>query len=280
MVLLVEVRDIVGQRLDRAVRAQEKRTPPSDGAVHYARKQLKRARAGLRLLRDAVPKASYSRENGELRDAARPLSLIRAARVMLDTLERAPVNAPPRGGGLRRLRRALREEHASVRRKILQHAVHRKRIVRTLTRIGHRLARWRPRVDNRSALRASVKRLYRRGRKALARAETDPTVEKLPELRKQVKYLGLAMQTLAVIEAFDTGKLSKRAQCIADRLGDDHDLAMLHEKISALTPAPGKVPKALLTHMDRRRRKLEKKAVKRSQRLYEWRPKDFVADTL
>src|SRR4030095_8200693 len=99
MVLLVEVRDIVRQRLDKAVCALEKRNAPSDGAVHYARKQLKRARAGLRLLRDALPKASYSRENGELRDAARPLSPIRDARVMLDTLERAPVNAPQRGGG-------------------------------------------------------------------------------------------------------------------------------------------------------------------------------------
>jgi CHAD domain-containing protein len=280
MDLVVEIRDSVRQRLDKAVRALEKRNAPSDGAVHYARKQLKRARAGLRLLRDAVPKASYSRENGALRDAARPLSLIRDARIMLDTLERARRNTPSRGGGLRRLRRALREERASVRREILQHAVHRKRIVRTLTRAGHRLARWRPRVDNRSALRASVKRLYRRGRKALARAETDPTVENLHEFRKQVKYLGLAMQTLAAIEASTRGKLAKRAEFIADRLGDDHDLAMLREKITALSPAMGKVPKALLTHMDRRRRKLEKKAVKRGQRLYECKPKDFVADSL
>src|SRR5262245_40743957 len=129
----VEARNIVRRRIGKAACAIDRRSPPSDGAVHYARKQLKRARAGLRLLRDAVARTSYSRENADLRDAARPLSVVRDARVVLDTLEglRARRNAAKRKAGLPGLRRALRAERLSTRREILQHGEQRKRIVRT-----------------------------------------------------------------------------------------------------------------------------------------------------
>ena len=45
-----------------------------DDSIHEARKELKKARATLRLLRDALGKKAYKRENTALRDAARPLS--------------------------------------------------------------------------------------------------------------------------------------------------------------------------------------------------------------
>jgi CHAD domain-containing protein len=46
-------------------------TKLSGEAVHSARKELKKARATLRLLRDALSDAVYKRENAALRDAAR-----------------------------------------------------------------------------------------------------------------------------------------------------------------------------------------------------------------
>ena len=46
----------------------------SDHAVHQVRKDLKPARAALRLLREAVGEAAYTHENLELRNAARPLA--------------------------------------------------------------------------------------------------------------------------------------------------------------------------------------------------------------
>ncbi len=60
----------------------------SDERIHQARKQLKRARANLRLLRDAIGKRAYARENAALRDAARPLSGVRDAMVLIQTLDR------------------------------------------------------------------------------------------------------------------------------------------------------------------------------------------------
>src|SRR6185437_4230638 len=57
-----------------------------DESVHEARKDLKRARATLRLLREALGNSTYKRENAAIRDAARPLSEVRDGRVLLDAL--------------------------------------------------------------------------------------------------------------------------------------------------------------------------------------------------
>jgi CHAD domain-containing protein len=270
-----EIRDIVRRRIGKAARALRGRSPPSDAAVHHARKQLKRARAGLRLLRDAVPRASYARENAELRDAARPLSLVRDARVMLDTLEAPRSPGIHHGAGLG-LRRALRGERLCLRREILQRPENRKRIVSSLTLAEHRVGRWRPGGDDGRIFRAGMKRIYRRGRKALARVEADRSVENLHEFRKQVKYLGLAMEALESIKIHHLKKLAKRAESIADGLGDGHDLAVLREKIISLSPAVRDVPKRLLSRIGQRLRKLEKKAVQRGGRLYEARPGKFI----
>ena len=61
--------------------------PPADARIHDARKRIKRARAALRLLRDALGESVYQRENAALRDAARPLSEVRDAKILIDALD-------------------------------------------------------------------------------------------------------------------------------------------------------------------------------------------------
>jgi len=56
-----------------------------DEAVHDARKALKRARSGLRLLRP-LDEAAYRRENTRLRNAGRRLSGVRDDKVLLARL--------------------------------------------------------------------------------------------------------------------------------------------------------------------------------------------------
>ena len=56
-------------------------------AVHEARKDLKKLRAVLRLLRSRVGKQLYRRENTDFRDTARLLATSRDAQVHLDTLD-------------------------------------------------------------------------------------------------------------------------------------------------------------------------------------------------
>src|SRR6266702_6584666 len=60
----------------------------TDEKIHDARRRIKKARAALRLLRDALGKGAYTRENTALRDVARPLSQVRDSKVLLDALEK------------------------------------------------------------------------------------------------------------------------------------------------------------------------------------------------
>jgi CHAD domain-containing protein len=55
----------------------------TDADIHDARKQLKKARAALRLLRRSIGEIAYRRENAALRDAARPLGVARDSRVLV-----------------------------------------------------------------------------------------------------------------------------------------------------------------------------------------------------
>jgi hypothetical protein len=55
--------------------------------VHAARKDVKRLRALLRLHRGALRNATYRRENHALRDAARELSALRDAHVLVQTVD-------------------------------------------------------------------------------------------------------------------------------------------------------------------------------------------------
>ena len=83
-----EVQRLLCHHIDQARKALRGHQPLSDAAVHGARKQLKKGRADLRLLRKALVPQTYHYENTTLRDVARPLTTVRDARVLMDTLER------------------------------------------------------------------------------------------------------------------------------------------------------------------------------------------------
>src|SRR5690348_16444807 len=78
-----QCRDIFLRQLDAAIEELQGREPN----IHGARKQLKRARATLRLMRPAIENDQYRRENTVARDAARPLSMARDNEVMSEALD-------------------------------------------------------------------------------------------------------------------------------------------------------------------------------------------------
>src|SRR5205085_6461592 len=87
--------DLTLNGLRRAIRREARKAravltatwPPSDEAVHAARRRGKKARALLRLARAAMGERTYRRANGTLRDAARPLSELRDAVVLVHALD-------------------------------------------------------------------------------------------------------------------------------------------------------------------------------------------------
>jgi CHAD domain-containing protein len=245
-------------------RAQLDGQPLSDESVHAARKALKKARAALRLLRPGLGEELFRADNRALREAGRCLSPLRDTKSQLDALAELRRRHPGklRRAGLDALDAGLRAERMAARAKLeLQ--------------LQSCLARLEPagradfaRVDP-SVLEDGLRRVYRKGRKAFSRAGMRRTAEALHEWRKQVKYLHDALAALEGAAGGKAAKIAKRAEKLADRLGDDHDLAVLAQRRRA--------PKKLRKLIAGRRKKLQKRALRLGEKLYGRKPKRLAA---
>jgi hypothetical protein len=243
-----------------------------DESIHRVRQALKRVRAALRLLHEAVSEAAYARENASLRDAARPLAAARDAHVMLGVLDEliAGKQCRPYRPMLVRFRLQLRKVHA---RRLAGASTGRalSKMRALLERSLERTARWRMPRDPRAVYNAGIRRIYRQGRDALENARAKGSPEALHEWRKQVKYLAAAMALLGP-EKSRTTKPRKVAEEAARRLGDDHDLAVLAAALLRRA-----ADRRLIAKLEQRRHKLQKRAFKLGRRLYKHPPARFAA---
>jgi CHAD domain-containing protein len=247
-----------------------------EAAVHEARKNIKKLRALVRLSRDELGSEVYRRENETFREAGRQLSGVRDADVMLATLadleerypdELGPGNTGPAGD----LRQAL-EAHrirtsGGARAQLSEEAV------RMLKRVRRRVGSWPLERDGFEAVEDGLRRSYRQSRRDYQAALREPSGEHLHEWRKRVKDLWYHLDILR-----DTWKpvmkaLAKEAHELSDRLGDDHDLAVLlawaeeHESSAA---------QALRAPVEQRRAELQADAFTIGARLYADKPGRFV----
>src|SRR5947209_6922314 len=82
------IRRIVRKQLDGASDAlTEKQKGSRDDVVHEARKHFKKVRAVLRFVRPDIGEKAYRAENALFRDAARPLSEVRDAKIFIETVD-------------------------------------------------------------------------------------------------------------------------------------------------------------------------------------------------
>jgi CHAD domain-containing protein len=271
------VRDELVRHVQSAVTAIRTRNP-SDTQIHTARKELKRARANLRLLRDAVGKMAYTRENTALRDAARPLSGVRDAAVLRDTADQL-INETRRGPRRRlllKVRRALEQARREARAELRGMKAPRASVA-CLVAAAARMRKWQfEQVDHKSVC-VGLQRIYRRGREAYALSCSDPTSENLHEWRKQVKYLGHSMEMWKEHKADGVKGLIKRVDQLADLLGSDHDLVVLEERLKHLA-SPRPIHPAITRDIAKRRRHLLDKALKNGRRIFKEKSRSFVRE--
>ena len=264
----VDLREALKVEIAHARSLVEGKRPWNDDSIHAARQALKRARAALRLLRDAVPDAAYRRENAALRDAARPFAPARDAAVMLELVADLMASRKLRRyrPALMRLRARLRVRHtrrliAARREPVLR------RVRALLEQALERTAHWRLPRDPRPVYRRGLQRVYAKGRRELHAALVRGSARALHEWRKQVKYFGAALELL---EPGKNAAAIAAAGEIARRLGQDHDLAMLDAELRRLGEP------ALRARLKQKRGKLQTRAIKLARRLYQ-RPADRLA---
>ena len=282
--------------------------------VHEARKALKRLRALLRLVRDELGERAYARESALVRRTGRRLAQARDAGVLLNTLDDLIKRHPKKLGsrrGVQRLRARLQTERDGAAELALTDSATRAGVLDDLRALRVRVAGWQlADPGGIEAVEASLQRLYATGRRRMRRAERAEQApgRKLHEWRKRVKDLRYAAEMLqrsdgdakrprkgagaktskrarkaSSAEAAFIGRVARRADDLGELLGEEHDLAVLAERVrteakaTRASGAPGpRTRRALLRLIARRRRRLRKRALRGGRRLFARTPKSFV----
>jgi CHAD domain-containing protein len=150
-----------------------------------------------------------------------------------------------------------------------------------LSELGDARARvesWPLRRDDFRAVEPGLRRVYRRGRKALGVAAAEPSDEHMHELRKRVKDLWHAAQLLRAARPKAMKALADDLHTLSDRLGDDHDLAVLAataRRRPALFVSPAAAANFSVL-VARHRDELQSDALARARHLYRRKPRRFA----
>lgn len=273
-----EARKILLWQIDKAG-AHLKDKQASDSKVHRARKQIKMARATLRLLRKGLPRKRYRAENKRLRDAAKPLSEARDATVLLATFdELLGGHGRAHRNSIKGFHDELRRERARTRRKLATHdGLARSR--RLLYRARAHAARWQAGSKGWSVVGAGLGKVYGQGSEALEAVRKAPTDSALHEWRKQAKYLRHQLQLLRPVRPATIGGMVDDLHELTDHLGDNHDLAVLRIRMAAQPAQFANVAaqRRLNVRINRRRVSLQLEALDLGSRIYQETPPQFCS---
>ncbi len=274
-----EVRRVALGRIDHALdelRGQSDST--REEAVHEARKDMKKLRAVLRLVRGELGDRVYQAENACFRDTARQLAGVRDADVMLSTLGGLEERYGELPGAAGRLRPALIAHRFRTSAGSMKPAS--RAAVETLAEARERVVDWPLDADGFEMFEEGLGRIYRQGRHSYEAAQKHPSAERLHEWRKRVKDHWHHCQLLQDTWKPVMSALADEAHELSDRLGDDHDLAVLvewaHVHGSALDGSDP-VLRGFDVIVESRRRELQEEAFGYAARLYADKPSAFVA---
>ena len=249
-------------------------------AVHEARKSVKKTRAVLRLLRDALG-ADYRPHNRALRKASHSISRVRDVEVLTETAESLHGRYPTvlTSGPLRQILRRLHASQRAVRRELPRRAQAALRIVETARKsipdkvrgVGHRSATSRGLVDG-----------YRQARLALESLSIESPASEFHRWRRRTKDHWYHMRLFRKLSRTAAGRV-KSLRRLERWLGSAHDLELLR---LALLDAPRRFGKARATTLalgciEKWQQSLNRRALKLGHRLFQKRPRQFehvVAD--
>ncbi len=194
--------------------------------IHEGRKQLKKTRSMLRLLREPLGDDVYKAENDRYRQVGRRLGPARDGEVKLQTLaelHEAGMRLPR--GKLLAWRTSLEDEREAAlegaRESDLPWAVEQ-------LRKGFSVAnQWELPEGGFELVKSGLDRAYRRGRNCFADVRDEPTDERAHELRKRVKDLWYMLDVLSPLWPEVLEPSADEAHDLSSLLGDHHDLTVI-----------------------------------------------------
>lgn len=273
------VRRAIAGRLDKAAeRLREASEAGADGdalaeAIHGARKDLKKARAALRLVREDLGKKTFKRENRALRDAARTLSASRDAEVKvatLDALTDGDGDVPP--GATALWREALVADRDQT---VGEESGGTEQAVAAIEEVAARAPDWTLRTDGWELLGPGLDTAYREGREAFAALGDSPDFEAVHELRKRGKDLWYQLRLLRDAWQPVLEPTAEEVHDFTDLLGDHHDLAVLCIDLVGREDVDAVHRETLRRLIEVRQADLITAALAAGERIYAEKPKAF-----
>ena len=265
------MRRVTVEQLDSAIEGLTRRDGDIDTAVHEARKAMKRLRAVLRLVRDAIGDDVYRAENAFLRDTARLLAPMRDGAVIVEAVERLRDRFGDRlaPGVFDDVVARLSERHRRRRCRVLEDEMILPTVVRNLRSARARYGSWptesddhlpafvevRPLRHSFDTIAPGLARTYERGRREMRRAVRDPVEHNFHQWRKRVKYLRHQVELLRPLWPEVLKAEAHQLDLLGETLGEEHDLAVMLQLVAALPDlCPDPVDRSLLAALAQHRR--------------------------
>ena len=135
-----------------------------------------------------------------------------------------------------------------------------------------RVPRWPLKDHGWGSLDDGLEAVFRRGRRAMTRARTRGRADDFHEWRKQVKYLRHQFGLLRRVWPDVLEAMEDTADELGERLGADHDLAVLRERVETEPSLAPPARRALLRRIDDRRKDHQHEALVLGGRLYAEKP--------
>jgi len=270
---------ISGELIERALARIESAGADRSEDLHQVRVTLKRLRALLRLVRPVVSERFCDRENRRLKGMADRLAFFRDTSVSGQTLATLAKSGADRSESAFDRVLARFAEHApepsrfrASRERVLKHAA------KCLAEAKQSFENMLIPAEDWQALGPGLQQVYGRARNRMLRALTYQSPEAFHEWRKQVKYLYYQLRMLESISPRRLEMRVGRLRKLEDRLGKDHDLAVLEKLLCDGRQQYGgkRAVKRVVSCLVRQSRKLRRESEALGKELFREKPRKFA----
>ena len=247
-------------------------------AIHCARKDIKKVRAVLRVVRTNIPKKDFRRLTKLLREAAGHLAAPRDAYVKAKTL--ANLTGHFKGqlapAALRQVRSKLRQASAEEMKRFAAEKKA-KSAEKILNRLAKQLEGLEVSGKGWKAIAPGLKSAYSEGCRGYRAVVKDPAPENFHEWRKRAKDLWYQVTLLQPIWPEQMDAMAHELETLGEYLGDDHDLFVLQRSVQEQCSGGSELRELEFLHalIDERQRELRAAAIALGKRFYAEKPSVF-----
>jgi len=243
-------------------------------AVHDIRKEIKKLRAVLRLVRAGIGKDAYEAHTNALRKAADSLTALRDAEVKLSAFDDLVKQNERNGRSFLKIKAALRKNCRTEEDRVFKGG--------SIASVKGILCHEKDEMNGLKikskgwkAIAPGLKKIYGRGREAFEAAERESSPENFHQWRKRVKDLGHQLRLLCPAHPRKFRARTNDLDKLGELLGDEHDLFMLKQFVAnKFGHAPGtSVFRKLISA---RQEELRYTALKLGRRFYPKKPGRFA----